>query len=116
MKKIDKKEGRIKGDQYNFLEGIFIFYQNSDHKYFLYSSLIITMGIDSLLQLLKPITHSQHLSSFKNQTIGIDASVWLYKACYQSIKFFNLTHNPLTPFKDYQLTSSNYLLIMISLL
>ena len=40
------------------------------------------MGIDGLLNLLKPITQKQHISSFKNKTIAVDAMPWIYKGCY----------------------------------
>lgn len=40
------------------------------------------MGIDGLLKLLKPITEKEHLSSFKNQTLGVDIMPWIYKGCY----------------------------------
>ena len=44
------------------------------------------MGIDGLLQLLRPLIVQDHLSIFKGQTIGIDVSPWLYKGCYSYIQ------------------------------
>ena len=40
------------------------------------------MGIDGLLHLLKPITEKEHISTFKDQRIGIDAMPWIYRGCY----------------------------------
>ena len=40
------------------------------------------MGIEGLLQALKPITIRSHISAFSNMTAAIDASVWLYKGAY----------------------------------
>ncbi|KRX06158.1 5'-3' exonuclease, C-terminal domain [Pseudocohnilembus persalinus] len=40
------------------------------------------MGIDSLLQFLKPITDKDHISKFAGKRAAIDASSWLYRACY----------------------------------
>lgn len=40
------------------------------------------MGIDGLLQLLKPVTQKEHLSSFRGKRVAVDAKAWLYKACY----------------------------------
>lgn len=40
------------------------------------------MGIDGLLRLLKPITKKDHISSFKDQRIGIDMMPWIYRGCY----------------------------------
>jgi exonuclease-1 len=40
------------------------------------------MGIEGLLQLLKPITSKTHISNFENKTAAIDVSAWLYKGAY----------------------------------
>ena len=48
------------------------------------------MGIDGLLQLLKPLVQKEHISSFKGQTLGIDALPWLYKGCYNYIMEYQM--------------------------
>lgn len=40
------------------------------------------MGIDGLLTLLKPLIKKQHISTFRNKTIGVDALPWIYKGLY----------------------------------
>lgn len=40
------------------------------------------MGIDGLLNLLRPVTEKQHISSFKDKTVAVDAMPWIYKGCY----------------------------------
>lgn len=40
------------------------------------------MGIDGLLTLLKPIVKKEHISSFRNKTLAIDALPWIYKGIY----------------------------------
>jgi exonuclease-1 len=40
------------------------------------------MGIQGLLQLLKPAQEDCHISKFKNQTAVIDIMVWLYKGAF----------------------------------
>lgn len=40
------------------------------------------MGIDGLLNFLKPVTEKEHISSFKNQRAGIDVMSWIYRGCY----------------------------------
>eukprot|EP00826_Nyctotherus_ovalis_P034736 TRINITY_DN2915_c0_g2_i1.p1 TRINITY_DN2915_c0_g2~~TRINITY_DN2915_c0_g2_i1.p1 ORF type:complete len:569 (-),score=132.32 TRINITY_DN2915_c0_g2_i1:127-1833(-) len=40
------------------------------------------MGIEGLLQVLKPITLKTHIKAFANKTAAIDASSWLYKGVY----------------------------------
>jgi exonuclease-1 len=49
------------------------------------------MGIEGLLNLLKPITEKEHISTFKNQRIAIDAMPWIYKGCYSCA--FDLNQN-----------------------
>ena len=43
------------------------------------------MGIDGLLNLLKPIALKTHISTFKGKTVGVDILPWLYKGCYSNI-------------------------------
>lgn len=40
------------------------------------------MGIDGLLALLKPIIKKQHISTFRNKNLAIDALPWIYKGIY----------------------------------
>lgn len=40
------------------------------------------MGIDGLLNLLRPVTKKEHISTFRDKKIGIDAMPWIYKGCY----------------------------------
>ncbi len=40
------------------------------------------MGIDGLLALFKPIIKKEHIKSFRNKTLGIDALPWIYKGIY----------------------------------
>jgi len=40
------------------------------------------MGIEGLLNLLKPISIKQHISSLHHQTAAIDIMHWIYRACY----------------------------------
>lgn len=40
------------------------------------------MGIDGLLALLKPIVKKQHISTFRNKSLAIDALPWIYKGIY----------------------------------
>ena len=48
------------------------------------------MGIDGLLQLLKPLMQQEHLSSFRGKTVGIDAFPWLYKGVYMHYSIISL--------------------------
>lgn len=48
------------------------------------------MGVPGLLPLLLPIAQPCHVSSFK--TLGVDASIWLYRGAYSKVhpvNFFN---------------------------
>eukprot|EP01022_Parablepharisma_sp_SALTPOND_P013074 TRINITY_DN171_c0_g1_i2.p2 TRINITY_DN171_c0_g1~~TRINITY_DN171_c0_g1_i2.p2 ORF type:complete len:573 (+),score=87.53 TRINITY_DN171_c0_g1_i2:1363-3081(+) len=40
------------------------------------------MGIEGLLQVLKPITKKTHIRNFANKTAAVDASAWIYKGAY----------------------------------
>ncbi len=40
------------------------------------------MGIEGLLQALKPITKKTHIRAYAHKTAAIDASAWLYKGAY----------------------------------
>lgn len=42
------------------------------------------MGIQGLLQLLKPIAKEDHLSSFRSKRVAVDGSILIYRACYSS--------------------------------
>ena len=44
------------------------------------------MGIQGLLPLLKDIQAKASVSSFKGQTVGIDAYCWLHKGAYSCSK------------------------------
>ena len=48
------------------------------------------MGIDGLLNFLKPIVQSEHISSFSGKTLGIDAFPWLYKGCYSYVQEYEM--------------------------
>ena len=69
------------------------------------------MGIDGLLQLLKPLVQQEHLSSFSGLTVGIDAFPWLYKGCYMHAVTFDLEEG-----QEFTQSCSNYLLQMLDLL
>ena len=69
------------------------------------------MGIDGLLQLLKPLMQQEHLSAFKGSTVGIDAFPWLYKGCYMHYATLDLENGePVQP------SCSNYLLLMLDMM
>lgn len=40
------------------------------------------MGIDGLLQFLKPVVKREHISAYRNKRAAVDAMAWLYKGCY----------------------------------
>lgn len=40
------------------------------------------MGIAGLLPLLKPVTRTNHVRSYRNKTVAIDGYAWLHKAVY----------------------------------
>lgn len=40
------------------------------------------MGVQGLLQLLKPALRDCHLKQFENQTAAVDVMTWLYKGAY----------------------------------
>ena len=40
------------------------------------------MGIQGLLQLLKPAQRDCNISQFRNQTAAVDVMTWLYKGAY----------------------------------
>ena len=40
------------------------------------------MGIAGLLPLLKPVTRSNHISSYRNRRVAVDGYAWLHKAVY----------------------------------
>ncbi len=40
------------------------------------------MGINGLLPVLKPITRTVHVSSYKGRRVAIDGYSWLHKAVY----------------------------------
>jgi len=57
------------------------------------------MGIEGLLQVLKPVTTKTHIRNFSNKTAAIDASCWLYKGTYscswdlsQGVKTYDYLH------------------------
>lgn len=37
------------------------------------------MGIEGLLNFLRPITEKNHISIFKDKTAAVDGMAWLYK-------------------------------------
>lgn len=40
------------------------------------------MGIQGLLPLLKPVTKSNNIKSYRNKRVAIDGYAWLHKAVY----------------------------------
>jgi len=60
------------------------------------------MGIESLLQVLKPIIAKAHIQNFTGKTAAVDASAWLYKGLYScswelatGLPTYNYLHYPL---------------------
>ena len=52
------------------------------------------MGVKKLLELLKPAISPEHLSSFRNTTLGIDIYIWIHKACYVFAEQMRETGDP----------------------
>lgn len=53
-----------------------------DEGYNIFALISCQMGIDGLLNLLKPVVDKEHLSSFRGKKVAVDAKIWLYKGCY----------------------------------
>ena len=41
------------------------------------------MGIQGLLQLLRPITDNTHIKTYAGKTVAVDAYCWLHRGAYQ---------------------------------
>ena len=44
------------------------------------------MGINTLLEFLRPVTSNVSLDEYKGQTAAVDASCWMHRALARSIK------------------------------
>eukprot|EP01083_Nonionella_stella_P210630 762376_1 len=72
------------------------------------------MGIDKLLQELKPITKPVKLQELRGQTCGVDASCWLHRASYScalclvsgknTTKYLQFTLNSINLLKSFNIT------------
>eukprot|EP01083_Nonionella_stella_P145859 457978_1 len=72
------------------------------------------MGIDKLLQELKPITKPVKLHELRGQTCGVDASCWLHRASYScalclvsgknTTKYLQFTLNSINLLKRFDIT------------